>query len=108
MTKKIIFEEIQRSIEREVEGGKDMKIVKKYSEVIEERKTKLIGKIIREEEGSILRHVTFRPNKIEPKQIEDREGVRRRAGQPRVRWVETALENLWKVVQKKRNLALRI
>ena len=55
---------------------------------------------MQEEEESVIKHVTFRRNTLEPIQIEDKKGVKRRSGQPRIRWVETAMGNLWKIVQE--------
>ena len=33
-----------------------------------------------------------------PINIKDKPGVRRRSGQPRVRWVETAFDRIWKLI----------
>jgi len=80
--------------------GKKIKIkeVRRYSRIYEERKQKALTKIVNLEEGNPSKSVTFKKGTLIPLDVTEREGTKRRSGKPRVKWVETGLGNLWKLV----------
>eukprot|EP00973_Karenia_brevis_P032937 4547733-Karenia_brevis.AAC.1 len=89
---------MQKEIHDNTPVGKPEKIIKPYSTIYEERKGKLLNKIITSPPNTPNRFCTFRQDTLHPKQIEDKPGVKRRRGQPRVRWVETGLSRLWTII----------
>ena len=70
------------------------------SQVYEERKTQLLNSIITSPEGTPTKVLTFKQNSLHPTEIHNTQGRKRRSGQPRVKWVDTALDNLWQLIQK--------
>ena len=58
-TNRKVFNDIQKEIETSTKEGKPIKQIKPHSIVYEERKTELIGRIIKESSDSPLRHITF-------------------------------------------------
>eukprot|EP00973_Karenia_brevis_P049122 6813088-Karenia_brevis.AAC.1 len=97
-----VYAKAQRAIHEATSPGKPEKIFKPYSEVYDERKTKLLNKIIKKPQTDPIRAITFQQHSLVPIQIENKPGVKRRSGQPRVRWVETALARLWTLIGKER------
>eukprot|EP00973_Karenia_brevis_P020980 2885294-Karenia_brevis.AAC.1 len=93
-----LYDDMQGELHKETLIGKKEKIIKPFSEVYEDQKTKLLQKIIGAPPADPSRHCTFRANTIIPIQIEDQAGVKRRHGRPRVRWVETGLDRIWKII----------
>ena len=71
------------------------------SQVYEERTTQLLNSIIRSPEETPTRVVTFQPNTLNPVEIHNNRDRKRRSGHPRVKWVETTLENLWQLIKQK-------
>ena len=100
MDSRAVFQKMQDKIHESTPVGKQEKILKPYSTVYEERKNKLLNAIVLAPPDAPIRYCTFRYNTYEPIQIEDKEGVRRRSGKPRVRWVETTLNRLWELIGK--------
>ena len=47
-----------------------------------------------------MRSITFLPNTLTPTTVTAREGTKKRVGQPRVKWVETGMDALWKLIGK--------
>ena len=78
--------------------GKHKRQFKPFSRAYNERKVQLLDSIIVSPEGSPPKWVTFQPNTLHPVYIQSTRGAKRRAGQPRVNWVETALELLWHLI----------
>ena len=70
------------------------------SQVYEERKTQLLNSIIMSPEETPTKVFTFQPNTLYPTEVHDTQGRKRRSGQPRVKWVDTALDNLWQLIKK--------
>ena len=42
--------------------------------------------------------MTFKGNTLQPVSFTEVEGTARRSGKPRIKWLETTLESLWKIV----------
>ena len=82
-----ILGDLQEAIIKQAEEGKDEKRVKMYSQVYEERKTKLMQRIIMAEEETLEKATTLKKGTITPINIEDNTWTK---------LVETALENLSK------------
>ena len=93
-----VYTQMQDEIHRKTTVGKREKLIKPYSKIYEEQKSKLLNKIINAPPDTPIRHCTFRPNSIEPIQIKDKGNVKRRSGKPRVKWVETGMERLWSLI----------
>ena len=93
-----LYNDMQKEIHDNTPIGKAEKILKPYFEVYEDRKNRLLAKIIRQPPTDPIRYCTFKFNTFQPIQIEDRAGTIRRVGQPRVRWVESSLERLWRII----------
>ena len=87
-----IMSTAQKAIDEQTTEGKTAKQIQKISKVYEGRKVNLLSKIILEDEGSPMKAMTFEPGTTKPTK------VNARIGQPRVKWVETGLEALWKQV----------
>ena len=102
-----IYNTVQTHIHNSTIVGKQEKQYKTYSEVYEERKTKLLNKIILEPEDSPIKQVIFQPGTLKPTNITHQPGVKRRVGKPKVKSVETGFERLWKLVGEKQNENLR-
>ena len=88
----------QTCINENTPAGKAIKVIKPYSAVYEERKIKLLNKIIKAEEEDPLKTVTFNTKSLEPVKVNTRPATKRRVGKPRVKWVETGLDSLWKLI----------
>ena len=95
---KAVIQTAQSKMNEGAAANKPQRCVKTYSQVYEERKIKLLQKIIQSEEDDPLRSVTFKPNSMTPIDITDRPGTKRRIGQPKTKWLETGLEALWRTV----------
>ena len=62
----------------------------------EERKIQHLCKIIVAEEQDPMRSLSLQHSSIKPVLFQAQPGVKRRIGKPRIKWVETTLESLWK------------
>ena len=69
------------------------------SQTYEERKTQLLNSIIMSPEGTPTKALTFKPNTLTPVEVHNAQGRKRRSGQPRVKWIDATLENLWQVIK---------
>ena len=65
--------------------GAKLKQVQPYSKMYDERKIKLLFKIILAKEESPMKSVTFARETLKPTQVTDRAGAKRRVGHPRVK-----------------------
>jgi hypothetical protein len=88
----------QRAINHDTPDGKVPKELKKFSHIYEERKLRCLNKVITAEEGSPSKVMTFKKGTMQPLKVNIRPGTKRRIGKPRIKWVETGLEALWKLV----------
>ena len=96
---KTIYRKVQQHIHENTKSGKPERQIKPMSQVYEERKTQLLNSIICSPEGSPTRVLTFQPNTLQPTEIHDNNTRKRRSGHPRVKWVDTTLENLWTLIK---------
>ena len=71
------------------------KEIKYFSKVCEERKAELLSKIIVSSNDSPHKAVTFKSGTLEPLDVTARNGTKKRVGKPRVKWVETGMQQLW-------------
>ena len=97
---KKIYQQVQQHIRNHTEIGKPERQFKPMSQVYEERKTQLLNSIINAPEETPTKAVTFQPNTLLPVEIHNVQGRRRRPGHPRVKWVNTTLENLWQLIKE--------
>ena len=95
-----LYETAQRHIDRSTPPTQrhHVKQVKRFSQVYEQRQIKLLSKIINMPEDSPPKVVTFEHDSLHPVSFHATAGVVRRSGQPRVKWVETAMDKLWKLL----------
>ena len=94
-----IYRLAQNHITTETSEGKPIKQLKPFSTVYNERKQKLLNKIILLPENNPLKVQTFQPNSLLPTTVNSRTGTAKREGRPRVKWVETGLETLWQLIR---------
>ena len=97
-TKKI-YKQVQSHIDKNTETGHPIRQFKTMSQTYEERKTQLLNSIITSPEGTPTKVITFKPNTLTPVEVHNTQGRKRRAGQPRVKWIDTTLENLWQLIK---------
>ena len=102
-----ILKTAQTHIHEETASGQPEKQIKLYSKVNEERQIGLLNKIILAEDDRSIKYVTFKEGTLQPKKIQETPGVKRRPGQPRVKWTEATLEKLWTLIGNQLNPALK-
>ena len=98
-----ILTEAQTHIDNATPPGKWERQIKRFSQVYEERKVNILNNIINLPPGAPTRSMTFKGNTLHPVSFTEVEGTVRRSGKPRVKWLETTLDPLWKIIGLFRN-----
>ena len=94
-----IYKQVQQHIHDKTDTGKPERQLKPMSQTYEERKAQLLNSIITSPEGTPTKVITFKPNTLTPVDLHDVTGRKRRSGQPRIKWVDTTMENLWHLIK---------
>ena len=93
-----ILTEAQEHINNATPPGKWERQIKRFSQVYEERKVTLLSNIIKLPPGAPTKAMTFKANTLHPVSFTETAGTVRRSGKPRIKWVETTLDSLWKII----------
>ena len=93
-----IMSDAQAHRRRSTMPGRWERQIKNFSQVYEERKLNVLNGIIRSPPGAPTRSMTFKGDALHPVSFTETEGTVRRSGKPRVKWLETPLDSLWKII----------